>query len=338
MAQQQKQAVAKKPNIFLQILRGCVSNQGAIDSAKEHHWWVALLLGLLSIIIAVVPTFVSVITVNGSDYFKTYSYDMDSNLEYLVDNIGSDKFVVKNGLLSFEGTTVSDKGDIVEPYERVISEPGVIGFRAIYINQKYADITNFDAYLNNYLYRGAQGDVAYLPAFLFFYQDGFRFVIYSSVESKQTTVVMDSYNSFLWKDITDTNDLFADYITNIPGKDLPRVEYLTNFKQLMTKSYKSTKTAGVLRQTGIYLGVYAGAILLLGLMVFLMTRGKRNPFNYMTFNDGLKISCWSSLAPAILGCIFGFIMSTSSLGQIFFILILGLRIMWLTMNQLRPQY
>jgi len=334
MAQTQ---TVKKPNIFLQILKSLISNQTAIDSSEDRPWWVALIIAVLSVILAAVPVFVSVVTINGSDYFKSYSYDMDTNLVYFADKLGENKIKVKDHILTYEGVT-SLEGDMVDPYEMKISEPNVIGFRAIYWNLNYAEIAkaetyNFDYYLKTFLKRGAAGSeegTNYLPNFLFFYKDGFRVVI--GTQATDTCIVLDSYNSFNLKDIADTDDFVGTWIKG------PSANYMTNFKSLLTQAYKSTKTEAVLRQTGIYLGVYAGAILLLGLMVFLMTRGKRNPFNFMTFNDSLKISSWASLAPAVLALIFGFLMSSSSLGTIFFVLIHGLRIMWLSMNQLRPQY
>ena len=72
----------------------------------------------------------------------------------------------------------------------------------------------------------------------------------------------------------------------------------------------------------------------MGLMVFLLTRGKKNIFRVYTFGDCQKISAWSMVSPALLGMILGFFIQDYAM--MFFIILLGVRVMWLSMKQLRP--
>ena len=85
----------------------------------------------------------------------------------------------------------------------------------------------------------------------------------------------------------------------------------------------------------VFLGVYIVLIFIMGLLIFLLTRGKTNMFNYLKFMDCQKMVWWASLAPAILAVIFGFIFT--NFAQMIFIILLGLRVMWMSMKQLRPQ-
>ena len=89
--------------------------------------------------------------------------------------------------------------------------------------------------------------------------------------------------------------------------------------------------------TGIYLGVYAGLILFLGLMVFLLTRGKNNINRTMNFWVCQKVAWWSSFTPGLLALPLGFLLASNILGQMTFIVLLSIRVMWLSMRQLRPQ-
>ena len=87
--------------------------------------------------------------------------------------------------------------------------------------------------------------------------------------------------------------------------------------------------------TGIYLGIYVVLALFMGLLIFLLTRGKRNMFNYLKFHTCLGIEAYACLAPGLLSMILGFMLSQYAM--MFFIILLGLRTMWMSMKQLRPQ-
>jgi hypothetical protein len=51
----------------------------------------------------------------------------------------------------------------------------------------------------------------------------------------------------------------------------------------------------------------------------------------------MKISAWTAFAPAILAMIFGFIMgSGNAMAGFMFVLMFGIRCMWLAMKNLRP--
>ena len=73
----------------------------------------------------------------------------------------------------------------------------------------------------------------------------------------------------------------------------------------------------------------------MGLMVFLLTRGKTNPFRIYTFWDCQKIAYWAVPAPSVISLALGFFMSNFAL--VSFALVVGLRVMWLSMRTLRPE-
>jgi hypothetical protein len=107
------------------------------------------------------------------------------------------------------------------------------------------------------------------------------------------------------------------------------------YKELFADTYNSTKITNAWISTGIYAGVYVGLALLLGLTVFLMTRGKTNPFRIYTFWECQKIAYWASFSPAVLS-LFGFL--ALSYAPLFYIFLFGMRVMWMSMKSLRPIY
>lgn len=107
------------------------------------------------------------------------------------------------------------------------------------------------------------------------------------------------------------------------------------WKEILADGYNSTKISSAWITTGIYFGVYAGLALLLGLTVFLMTRGKSNPFRIYTFWECQKIAYWASFSPAALALI-GF--AFPAYAPLVYIFLFGLRVMWMSMRSLRPVY
>ncbi|MCQ2793936.1 MAG: hypothetical protein MJ207_00975 [Bacilli bacterium] len=96
--------------------------------------------------------------------------------------------------------------------------------------------------------------------------------------------------------------------------------------------YNVTRWNGAWRSTGIMIGVNVGVLLFMGLMVFLLTRGKNNPFRIYSFWDCQKISYYCSLTAGLIA-LFGFLLKP--LAMMMFVLILGVRVMWCSMRTLR---
>lgn len=111
---------------------------------------------------------------------------------------------------------------------------------------------------------------------------------------------------------------------------------ITNISQFIKDAYWPTLTYNGGIQLSIYLTIDVAMIFLMGLVLFIMTRGKQNPFRIYKFHECIKIACWESFSPALIALILGFILSTSTLSAFFFALLLGLRTMWLGMKNLRP--
>lgn len=108
-----------------------------------------------------------------------------------------------------------------------------------------------------------------------------------------------------------------------------------SWKQVFAAGWNNTRVTLGWQYTGIGFAINVGSTFLLGLMVFLMTRGKNNPFRTYSFWDGQKIAYFASFCPALLSLL-GFIPMLSTLGMFLYMLLLGLRIMWMSTKSLRP--
>ena len=180
----------------------------------------------------------------------------------------------------------------------------------------------------------------YKPSFMVVYKTGLYIVNYV-----QDSSLVSGYTQFNsdWKHTKDCN-LIERVLTVKDMADSAKkytnttyvAEVYKNWQKVVDESYLNAKVTNIGWQMLIYGGVYAGIIIIMGFMLWLLTRGKSNPFNYLTYWTNTKISCWASLAPSILGMIGGFIFAQYA--GFVFIIFEGLRMMWLAMKNLRPAY
>jgi len=178
----------------------------------------------------------------------------------------------------------------------------------------------------------------YIPSFIMIHKTGLYTAIYS-----QDTTTLYCYTSFS-SDWTHTKD--CELLTrvleveDITGADAVATNpayvegVYNNYKKVVDETYMNAKTDNLVKSVLIYAGVYLVLIVMMGFMVWLLTRGKSNPFNYLTYWTTTKIAFWAALSPALLGMVLGFFITNYA--PFIFIILLGLRTMWLSMKQLRP--
>ena len=109
---------------------------------------------------------------------------------------------------------------------------------------------------------------------------------------------------------------------------------LNNFKRGLNNTYDAVKWKNTFVTSGIYLAIFAGLSIFMGLLMWVMTRGKRNPNNYFSIWLCLKIEARLGLAPGLITFIMGLFLTQYA--SMIFILTLGLRVMWISMKELRP--
>jgi hypothetical protein len=184
----------------------------------------------------------------------------------------------------------------------------------------------------------------YRPSFIVLFPNGSYEYL-----AKASTYEIAATQSGDWKN-TPVGTKLLETVLTVKGYDLPTADkvdtlvkdsnyfngVLNNWKVFYDQGYLATKNSALFYQTLLFLGIYAILVLFMGLMVFLLTRGKRNSFNYLTFWACEKIAMWAAVSPGLLSLILGFMLP--SYAVMFFIILMGLRTMWLSMKQLRPSY
>ena len=335
---------------------GLLSNDHAIEGAKSNPWWVCLIIAIFSAAIPVIPITVSQAKTYGASFLSGYTYRFDQNIATATKELAlaNKDFKVENAELTYLDNGVTQNVDLtadLTPVQSHIStSTNQYELQVFYTTRTKGDMKNYVNEIAAISYKtgttekaenGYEGSV-YAPSFVVLGKTS----IYTKVNKDDSALVgSNAYTSYSsdWKHFKDGTLLISEALPE--GKtaeqvDLNKTEDVTaifnNWKNYYNKSYLSQKTYNTWMTSLLFYGIYVALIFVMGVLVFLLTRGKNNMFNYLKFIDTQKIVWWAALAPAILAMIMGFILS--QFAQMMFIILLGMRVMWLSMKQLRPQY
>jgi len=334
-----------------------VSNQSCIEAGKSLPWWIAIIIGLIATFIPVIPVMTNISRTNGDSFINgTYNYSFDKNAtiaNVLMNNEGIEFTVGEDHYLTYtkngEVQTPSRGDTLLASYTNQISKQYDIraywltDFEDKTVNDFYKEITSVKYVLGTTTPRqdsDPEGTKYYIPNYLFYYKEGNGLYL-AKVDSDAAasrftgdfinvpagTKLVNRMLTVTGKDIpTDINKIDSVYIEGV----------FNNYKDFYNESYLDIKSKSLVYSTVIYWGIYLGLTLFLGLLIFLLTRGKRNFNNYLKWWQCLSIAGWASFTPGVLAMILGFLMTNYAI--MFFILLMGVRTMWLSMKQLSPNY
>lgn len=363
----------KQPSKFWtgtkQLLRTLFSNDACVDK-RESHWWSAIIVGLVSIMIAVAPYSYYNWKTKGGDFLTEPTYGIKEGLIAFAEDaskksdLAMDVNTASNTLevtgwavayptghydysATFEKETVVttvDSSGISSSISYDKTTVTEVRFSVYYINASGDDFkTDYKNILGG---ADANGNTTYSVSTIFFGNDCFYATKKPSGTSSTTAAMIGKYddfkNGFSIKDLAKQDINGKAY--SISGDAVTEANYTSYFTQataawtdFFTGAYSSTSYANGWLGTGIAWAIDVGLVFLMGLMLFLMTRGKSNPYRIYTFWQSQKMGYWATLSPALLAMIIGFIWN-NSYSLFFFLFLYGLRIMWMSMHSLSPNY
>lgn len=352
----------KTKNILVNSFKGIISNQACIDNGKEAPWWLAILFFLFAIIIPLIPSHVQLSKAYGSAFLAASSYETDAGFAAITYrlNDSQSKLEIEDGILSY----YKNGGDSFTGTEQLISplsitqkdkEGNDFTFYSFVAYFTTGGKTAVDEIKTNHLRFVHSTTIAYdetdpthvekgyyVPTFIIFQPDTVELSV-QKLNSREAVATAPIYLDYKHT----TGDLIARALTGLDmSKYANEAAFLssavavnhtyTYWKIFFDEAYLTQKEAVKWNTTLIYLGVYAGLMVFLGLMLFLLTRGKNNPFHSLNFWVCQKMGYFLSWTPAVLAMIIGFIITTNVISQMAFIMLVSLRVMWASMRQLRP--
>ena len=332
-----------------------INNAAAIRGAKNGPLWLTILFFIFSILLPVVPIFVTQMNVNGSSFLSTYSYNLERNVtsvaldlkernvEFVIGETHQLTIKENNNQIdysiygsatpyaAYENTTTHQYDLVVYASDATKGADKKVINTAINAN-KYTLGTTTKA--------AADATDIYIPSYIVLFPNSFAVVIYGNNSTKAIASsyagdykTMQATNNGLdvLLDVKDANgNAIAPSLNNTAYTD----GVLKNFKRIMNRSYDTLKIQNTWGTSGIYLGVFAGLSIMMGFLMWVLTRGKNNPNNYFSPWLTAKIEARLGLTPGLITLVIGFFLV--SYAPIIFVLTLGLRVMWISMKELRP--
>lgn len=352
-------------------VRTLYKNDAVVEVATTTKWWWSIILFVVSLVLSVLPTTVSQATSQGRNFLTSVNASFsDPFINGLYDY---DKNADDNGEIVFDATTnklssttdqsgyydtgsyaLADGSRALKPlytYKRTVENSGIttttnyLDIYVVYFEENTTESLNqILNSIQNSNTNFADGNISSTDLkytrqtpFILFTNDSFYAVNYSS---QGTSSISGNYNHILeafsfegstytFKNVLESN---VDKNLNIAETQAAIFE---NFLTWCDYSYIDPRFNSTWVTFGIYCGVNGSIMLLMGLILWLMCRGKNNPNNKIKIWETYSIGFWAALSPALISLL-GFAMP--SMGMMFFIMLYAFRIMFLSMKHLRPVY
>ena len=331
---------------------GClINNAAAMRGAKNGPLWLTIVMFILSIFLPVIPLFVSQANVKGSSFLNSYSYGLERYVTSMALELKDEgyTFGIDEHLL-----TVKKDGNEIN-YGEYGSRQALKGYVdkttgqynfLLFVSEattSSAQKAEYTAINNTYYALGSTvvnetKDNAYRPSYMILFKNSVYVVINYGTTAKANNPGGD------YKTIKASQDYLATLLT-VKDKDGNEIapsmlnsKYVdgvyANYKRFLNKSYETLRIKNMFATSGIYLGIFTGVSVLMGFLMWLLTRGKNNPNNYFSIWLCEKIQARLGLAPALITLVVGFFLT--SYAAMIYILTIGLRVMWISMKELRP--
>lgn len=342
------------------LFKSLYSNSAVVDGARGKKWWYAVILFLLASIISIIPVVVTTSTVNGGSFLISNVFELDKTLpefaEFLSDNslnftidskagtINNDRAVtIEKWNRAVLNKTAADEVSTTLPAPYTITKDVLVkDDKGNYLteNTKVLQVYNFTDFENEHV--GANinhilKSEEYVDKDTWKKDPTVPTISSSDIKRNVSFLVLGKETYALYKFAFKSTTYSAtggDFLNMSQFAKLSDVKTYDEWKTFLEYGYINTKNTNCLVQTSIMAGINCGISLLMGLMFFLLTRGKSNPYRIYTFWECFKISFWAMLTPALLTLILGFFLTQFS--TLLYVMFFGVRAMWLSMKQLKP--
>lgn len=344
---------------FKLILKSLINNEACVEGGRHRPWWIAIIMLFLSMVMSIVPVFYQTFKKTGSDFISSSTYNLDIGLLRFTEEVNNKE--IKMSVTGVDGednylevdeekwnstfTYVDPRHNEYHVYQHK-NEANQVDLDVYYVKELTTTIIN--DINNNVPVYGNEDDPTQITkwdkrshSFVIFGKDTYVAYAYNV---GSTTAIGSSYGDYknmsVGFDIKDLGIVKIDDTSSMTFKDINDTNYnhfkvgvWNNWKEFFNKGYLYNRGELTWRTTLLMFGIDLALVIFMGLMIFLLTRGKTNPFRIYKFMECEYISAWASLAPGILALIVGFIFA--QFAQLAFPMLLGIRVMWLCMKTLR---
>lgn len=321
------------------ILKSLFSNGEVATKGKKQKWVLTFIIMLVSLILAILPSTITELKTNGSNYISNYEsyYVSDGLVNFSNQYLKDGKLVLKineNNELdvskSFDSLEskktasfkFNDKTENVS-YAEVKSTNNETILVVSYIDKKMDDSTSYieslekAIYLNNIEIKTENEEEtasAKVTNSLFFFKDGLKLNIVKSNTSVsftknettneyEYTGSVQSYTSVKgsYSGVSTYKNLSELYTSNINDTE-------NHWKTFFNEAYKPLKKDRIISVTVLYLALDVVAVVVMIFTTFIMSRFKSSLCDKLSIGDAFKYVVFLSLTPGILAFVVGYIM------------------------------
>ena len=317
---------------FKFLLKGLVNNEEVIYESKKQPWWTAIIVFLLSLVIAVIPSFVQITRIKGAEVLTTsQNASLDTSLILVSQHLEENNIkneIDEQGKINVDALIPEGK----EYYQHtVVAQNKELLIFTICNDQKATNLiknysegkksSNDIIKENPYSSLIITEDKVYLTTYL----NTSKNVISNGAITESAKA---SYSFVGLNESAKGTDINSFYAT----KDIETC--LNHWETFLNDLYKISKTQYLWGYTGVLSAINLGVALLVSLLTMILTRLKSATGEKLNYLNALQIIAFASLAPAAIGCLLGFVIS--SFAQIGFVLCLGLRATFLGLKAANP--
>jgi hypothetical protein len=304
-----------KNNIKL-FFTSLISNNAAIDAGRKKPWYAAIIMFFVSVVLAVIPSSVIELNKHGDKNFDSTTYLAREAVTQFAEELQKEDYANKMFVLKQDKTSTLVADETVS-YDRLNEQTGLVDYKFRYSSNENA-VSVVTALQEEKV------------SFFVFTPDTVYISIVDPNNHDTVKVQLTCINAY--KKLGE-NDIKESYQIG-ENKTETLDKTWANWKTLIRNLYNQTRLRAAGTQLLILSAVNVGIIAIMGFMIWVLTRGKNNPYRIFTVWESYKIVFWAALSPAILTTGLGFLIKTFA--STIFPLLLGVRVMWLSMKSLRP--
>ena len=301
----------KNVKLFFQTL---VNNNAAIDAGRKKPWYAAIILFFLSIVLSVIPSTVIELRKHGDKNFDSTTFLANQAVTDFAEELQKEQYANKMYVIKEDKTST------------------LVADASLVYDWSYQSATYKFRFSSN---EDAESTILSLQAekvsFFIFTPDRVYISILDPNNPDTAKVQLTCVNAY--KKVGE-NEIKESFVKVDGDSTETYNKTWANWKVLIRKFYNQSRLRYAGSRLLIMSAVNVGIILIMSFMLWVLTRGKNNPYRIFTVWECFKTVFWASLAPAILTTGLGFLIQ--SFASTMFPLLLGVRVMWLSMKSLRP--
>ena len=307
-----------KQNIKL-FFTTLISNNACIDAGRKKPWYAAIILFFISIVLSVVPSSVLELKKHGDKNFDSTTFLTNEAVTLFAKDLQQPEFEGKMVVIKEEKDSHLDSSEFEKCYYFDVANGQKAGYAFTYCG---------DSQVTTRISQFEEANVS----FFIFTRNSLYISVLDPANLSQSKRVLNLTCINAYKKVGE-NEIKGSYVA---GENLTESIDSTwaNWKTLIRKFYNQTRLKAAGMQLAIMSAINVGIVLIMGFMVWVLTRGKNNPYRMFNVWESYKIVFWAGLTPALLTCGLGFLIKTFA--STLFPLLLGVRVMWLSMKSLRP--